>query len=285
MRAQTFQTRQTMHNSTFEVFHYHDAQPARVELHHHDFYEVYFFQSDTAEYRVEGKTYRLQYKDLLLINPQELHQPVVEAGRDYERIVLWIDRAYLDSFSGEGMDLARCFDPALPTHTNLLRAAPSGKRAIEAHLMKLAAEAYGDAYGSRVYAQALFLQFMVELNRLAMQQAQKVMPQHPGGELPSRALSYIGAHYAEELSLGLIAERLFVSKYHLSHAFSRSVGTSVYRYITLKRLQMAKQMLQEGQAPGAVSRSCGFADYASFYRAFRAEYGAGPREYCKRLTP
>ena len=282
MQAQAFQTRQTMHTGTFEVFHYYDAQPSRVALHHHDFYEIYFFESDTAEFRVEGKTYRLQNEDLLLINPMELHQPLVEAGRDYERIVLWINKAYLDSYSKEGIDLARCFDPALPSHVNLLRATPAGKRAIGAHLRKLADEAYSDSYGSPIYAQALFLQLMVELNRLAGQPLQRVLPQHTGGDLTSRVLSYIGAHYAEDLSLDLLAEQFFVSKYHLSHAFSQSVGTGVYRYIILKRLLMAKQMLLEGQMPGTVSRSCGFPDYASFYRAFRAEYGAGPKAYMKR---
>ena len=73
-----------------------------------------------------------------------------------------------------------------------------------------------------------------------------------------------------------------MSKYHLSHTFTATVGTSVYRYIILKRLLMAKQMLQEGHPPGTVSRGCGFPDYASFYRAFRAEYGAAPKDFQNR---
>jgi len=69
-----------------------------------------------------------------------------------------------------------------------------------------------------------------------------------------------------------------VSKYHLSHEFSSIVGTSVYRYIMLKRLLIAKQMLSSGISPGAVCINCGFGDYANFFRAFKAQYGISPRD-------
>ena len=82
-----------------------------------------------------------------------------------------------------------------------------------------------------------------------------------------------------ELSLDALAGELFVSKYHLSHAFSREVGVSVYRYILMRRLMMARQLLTAGEPAGQVCRSCGFADYTSFYRAFKSEYGISPREF------
>ena len=38
-RHHRFDIRQTMRNTTFEVFRYKDAYPKEVALHHHDFYE------------------------------------------------------------------------------------------------------------------------------------------------------------------------------------------------------------------------------------------------------
>lgn len=64
--------------------------------------------------------------------------------------------------------------------------------------------------------------------------------------LISQVLDYINAHYFEQLSLGQLASEFYISKYHLSHEFNRVVGTSVYRYIILKRLVIAKQMLAGG---------------------------------------
>ena len=94
--------------------------------------------------------------------------------------------------------------------------------------------------------------------------------------LISNVLLYIGDHYDKPLSLEMLSQKFYVSKYHLSHEFSRIVGTSIYRYVMLKRLVMARQMLSNGIAPGTVSISCGFSDYSNFYRAFRAHYGISP---------
>ena len=98
-RAQTFDPRQVMHTDTFEVFHYRQPRPDGVEVHHHDFYEVYFLLNGQVDYWVEGQVYRMKPGDLLLINPMELHRPILEQGMVYERFVLWINKEFLESIS------------------------------------------------------------------------------------------------------------------------------------------------------------------------------------------
>ena len=92
-------------------------------------------------------------------------------------------------------------------------------------------------------------------------------------------VDYINAHYAEEITLDHLAQKFYVSKYHLSHEFSRVVGSGVYRYILLKRLLMARELLMLATPPGEVALRCGFQEYSNFYRAFRTHYGASPRSY------
>ncbi len=266
-----------MEKNTFEVFHYCDPKPETVAVHHHDFYEIYFFLSGEVEYRVEGRTYLLKPGDLLLINPRELHQPIVKPGATYERIVLWIDKNYLESFAVGESSLTKCFDIQSPTHSNILRPTGIQRSTITEYLNNMIKESYGDNYGNELSAVGVFLQFMVEINRLALQKGKTAEPVKDT-LLVTQVLSFINEHYNEDLSLESIAQKFFVSKYHLSHEFSRSVGTSVYRYIMLKRLLNAKELLTEGFAPGAVYHKCGFQDYANFYRAFKAEYGVSPKE-------
>ncbi len=278
-RSQNFDPRQVMQKNTFEIFHYHDPRPGTVEVHHHDFYEVYLLLSGNVAYWVEGRIIRLKPGDLLFINPMELHKPLSDPEDPVcERFVLWIDREYLEGLSTEQTPLASCFDTQLPEHTHLIRLPSAERAAVTARMGELVRESYSKDFGSNISAEGIFLQLMVQLNRLAFG-ATKQQEDEQLSPLVRKAMQYIAENLSGELSLADIADKLFVSKYYLSHAFSREVGVSVYRYVMLRRLLLARQMLLDGEAAGQVCRSCGFADYTSFYRACKSEYGISPREF------
>ncbi|WP_367924157.1 AraC family transcriptional regulator [uncultured Ruthenibacterium sp.] len=278
-RNQHFTSRQHMLRRSFEIYRYCDAQPGEISLHHHDFYEVYLFLGGHVCYNVESRNYHLLPGDILLIGPTELHQPRIEKDAGvYERMVLWLDKTFLESLSTDATSLTRCFDVSVPGHTNLLRLAPAVRAEFQRLLEQLALENESQRYGAEVMCRGLLLQVMVELNRMAESLPPDGAGEKDAGVVP-QVLRYINEHYTDPLSLELLASKFFVSKYHLSHAFNRVVGTSVYRYIVQKRLVIAKQMLAGGVAPTDVYRHCGFGDYANFYRAFKAEYHISPKQY------
>ena len=271
-RSQRFDPRQTMRSDTFEIFHYKEPRPDAVDVHLHDFYEVYFLLGGNVEYWVEGRILRPEAGDLLLINPMELHRPIVHPeSPTYERIVLWVNKTYLESLTEDGQ-LSRCFDPSLP---NLIRPTAPERTMLTAWLSGLVRESYSREFCSEYSAFGIFLQFMVQLNRIALQ-TQPQQEEKAVSNLVDQVLHYIGRHISEELTLDTLAERFYVSKYHLSHTFTKEVGVSLHRYITLRRLLMARQLLSTGMSAGQVSTACGFSDYTSFYRAFKAEYGISP---------
>lgn len=279
-RSQRFDPRQTMQRDTFEVFHYREPRPNAVEVHHHDFYEVYYLLSGQVEYWVDGRIIRMLPGDLLLINPLELHRPILDqASPVYERIVLWINKEFLEGLNFGNAGLNTCFDTARPGHTHLIRTSTTERTALTARMGELVREFYSRDFGSELSAHGLFLQFMVQLNRMATRTQSQQEETQSLSPLIQKVLTYIADHIQENLSLEDIADQMFVSKYHLSHAFSREVGVSVYRYVMLRRLMMARQLLQAGESAGQVCRSCGFSEYTSFYRAFKSEYGVSPRTF------
>lgn len=276
-QSQNFDPRQVMRKDSFEVFHYRQPRPAGVEVHHHDFYEVYFLIGGEVEYWVDGRILKMAPGDLLLINPMELHRPMLtENNRIYERIVVWIDPAFLASFD-QG-SLCSCFDHNHPDHTHLIHLSAAERTGVTALLGDLVRESYSQEYGSEMSAYGAFLQFMVQLNRLSRRTRQQEESRQQS-ELVQQVLAYIADHLSQSMSLEELADRFYVSKYYLSHTFSREVGVSLYRYIMLRRLLLARQLLGQGMPAGKVSESCGFADYTSFYRAFKTEYGISPREF------
>ena len=282
-KHERFDGRQTMKNSTYEVFRYKDNYPKEVALHHHDFYEIYFFLSGNVQYNIESRSYLLTPGDVLLISPMELHQPMFGAEqKTYERIVLWIDKQYLENLSLPGQELHRCFDTTLRGHTNLLRPEGVSRQFLQFLMEQLMAELSKDDPFRETCALTYMVQVLIHLNRLALEnrQAEQISGQETA---VYNILGYINEHYQEDLTLDHLANRFFISKYHLSREFQRLVGTSVHRYIVQKRLVMAKQMLSQGLPSSDVYQRCGFGDYSNFYRAFKQEYQISPKDFVLRL--
>lgn len=279
-----FNPRQKMQSPDYELQYKRDSDLQNVELHHHDFFEVYFLISGDVTYLIENRICHVLPGDVLLISPRELHQVQIKPEMAaYERYVLWIDTHLIQQLGGADMDLYQGFDSTRPEYRNRLRLKPEEQLQMKGMLQQLYEETHGSDFGAQQLRECLLTQLLILINRLVAQE-------DPWEEEPSRtnrtvslAIGYISQHYAEKITLESLAERFYISKYHLSHEFNRCVGTSVYRYVQKKRLLAARQLIAQGQKPNDVYSACGFGDYAGFYRAFKAEYHICPREYEKAV--
>lgn len=280
----SFDPRQKMLRPDFEVAHKWDTDLKDVELHHHDFYEVDFLISGDVTYVIESRVYHVQPGQMLIINPRELHQVYIQPdAAPYERYMLWIAPSLLQSLSSEQTDLCRCFDMSRPHYGNLIHLPAEQRRSIPAMMETLLKEQEQPAYGSDLLRRNLLTELMIHINRLTDIPNTTAEANSDTQTMVARVIDYINAHYHEPLSLDILAERFFVSKYHLSHEFTHQMGIGIYQYIQKKRLLIARQLMTQGQKPVEVYALCGFGDYAAFFRAFRKVYGLSPRAYVQSL--
>ncbi len=284
LQPQHFNAKQQMNGMDFELQYKRDTVLNDVELHHHDFYELYYLVSGDVTYTIESKLYKVLPGDVLLLSPKELHQVHIQADRSaYERYVLWLSPDFVERLSSGSCNLLHALDPARPGYTNQLRLQGNDRQRVLSLLEQLYQEDQEEAFGSDLLRQSLLIQFLVTVNRLSLGQELPFEDLSRSSKTVTQVIEYIHLHYADPLSLDLLAEKFFVSKYHLSHEFQRQVGTGVYRYIQKKRLQIARHLLSQGRKPNEVASLCGFPDYAGFYRAFKAEYGSSPREFASSI--
>ena len=277
---QNFKINQQMIGRDFELQYKRDSYLKDVELHHHDFYEIYYLISGDVTYTIESRLYKVLPGDILLISPKELHQVHIQAERSvYERYVLWLRPEIIQALSSEKSNLFHALDPGRPGYGNQLRLSAGDRARVLSLLEQLYQEDQAAAFGSDLLPMSLRTQLLITVNRLALGQELPLEDLPRSSKTVAQVIEYIRLNYAEELSLDLLAEKFYVSKYHLSHEFQRQVGTGVYRYIQKKRLQIARHLLSQGKKPGEIYSQCGFSDYAGFYRAFRAEYGTSPKEF------
>ena len=124
------------------------------------------------------------------------------------------------------------------------------------------------------------IQILVQLYRIfSDQEAAPLKAEKP--ELLDRVLAYVETHLAEKITLEEISRLFFVSESTISQTFRKKMGVSFHRCVTQRRLIAAKALIAEGIALEVVGHQVGFADYSSFYRAFKQEYGISPRQYRK----
>jgi AraC-like DNA-binding protein len=70
-----------------------------------------------------------------------------------------------------------------------------------------------------------------------------------------------------------------LTRYDLARQFRLVLGTSPYRYLLMRRLELARAQLHRGRALADVALETGFADQAHFTRAFRNAFGLTPGRY------
>jgi two-component system response regulator YesN len=97
----------------------------------------------------------------------------------------------------------------------------------------------------------------------------------------SRAIEYVRRHYASDLSLGAVADAVFVSKYYLSHLFQKEMKTTFSGYICRIRIEMAKRFIKEDHTAQIqeIAGRVGFNDANYFTKVFKKFSGVTPKEY------
>ncbi|WP_410510864.1 response regulator [Paenibacillus sp. BR2-3] len=98
-----------------------------------------------------------------------------------------------------------------------------------------------------------------------------------------KCINYIDANYMEDISLDLVANRLFFSPNYLSVIFKSYLGVSFTKYLSDIRLERAVQLLGiSDMKVYEIAGKVGFKDEKYFYRVFKAKYGLTPDEYRKK---
>jgi AraC-like DNA-binding protein len=70
-----------------------------------------------------------------------------------------------------------------------------------------------------------------------------------------------------------------LTRYDLARQFRIVLGTSPYRYLLMRRLELAREQMHRGRALADVALEAGFADQAHLTRVFRSAFGLTPGRY------
>lgn len=261
-------------SENLKLFHLSDKRQWTCPYHYHDFDKITIFFQGHVSYDVEGTAYDLQPFDIIVIPAGRIHRPVIYGDAVYERIIAYISPSYLKGYERRGCQAGQIFTaPNAP----ILRQ-PQEAGSLYNVLCRLRRAWADTGPESPLLQETLFTEFMIHLTRALQKDSVHVVKKGRQNEKIRSLLHYIETHLNEDLSIPRLAAAFFMSPDYLMHLFKAETGMTAASYITTKRLQKARHLMQEGRALTEICYDCGFTNYSTFYRAWKNRYHTSPKE-------
>ena len=260
----------------FDLAHKIDKSPMRYAFHSHYFYEIYLLASGNVTYYIENEICSVSKGDVIVIPPGKVHRTIIKEGSLYDRYVLWLYPEYISGNEGIQKLTEDVTSLLEEKNTSIISFGRNGDYFIN-KLFEILTKADGDnGKHSRSVCESCITML---LN--SMLEALESAPAKPSetDDLISRVISRINHDIAGAPSLDELSGEFHVSKYYLSHRFKEYTGTSVHQYILMKKINMAKDLLDKGFRTSDVYERCGFSTYSNFYKTFVKLTGKPPKEF------
>ncbi|OWA35975.1 hypothetical protein B9G55_08850 [Saccharibacillus sp. O16] len=101
-----------------------------------------------------------------------------------------------------------------------------------------------------------------------------------------KVVRYIEEHYAEPITLGSMAELVYLNASYLSSLFKSRLGRSFVEILTEVRVREASErLLHTEEKIASIAYETGFSNIRHFNRVFKAETGRTPKEFRETLRP
>lgn len=254
---------------------------ASYAYHRHDGCEIYLFLSGNVKLYIEQTCLLPAPGSLVILNESEMHRIQTLDDTVYDRIVINIRREYIEQIASDEASLSDCFYKRPPGENNIRILPPDALKEFLNLYKGLESSAAPNCYGSLIVQKAYASLLLLFVNRQFQNSPafyQNTMPKYIVG-----TMQYIESHLAEPLCLSVLAKRFHISESYLSTQFKYHTGLTLRTYLLDRKINCAKNLLQQGYNVTDACYLSGFNDYANFIRSFKQMVGVTPGKYKKKV--
>lgn len=254
-------------------------EAAHRDFHFHEQYEIYLLLEGEIAYYVEQSRCSMKPGDLILFTDQEIHKAVNLSRTPFTRMVIHLDPLYVWQFCTPQTNLLRCFHQHRPGVNNIISLNPEQLERFQKYFYQLQGSHAAGEYGADILGISALMRLLLMINESFL-----FLPDQDPEFYSHRlqpVMSYIDRHVAEPITLDSIAQVCSLDKYYLSHLFKRETGSTIFQYILVKRISIARELLSMGTSVAETCVQSGFGDYANFIRTFKKTTGYSPGHFKK----
>lgn len=248
--------------------------------HFHNFYEIYYLVEGERYYFIENTNYHVQKGTLVFIPSNHIHKTYSDPEKSggHERILIEFGEPFLQKVSG--LFQTNNLEEILSKKMSVISFHGKNQKYVEdlfEHISWELTQRQSD-YEAAVCADFIKLLILILRNK----GTETNLSMSPKQQKVREISNYISKNYASNLSLDLLAEQFYISKYHLCHLFKEITGFTVIEYINTTRIRESERLLIDTDLKiSQISEKVGYDSVTHFERVFKECFGKTPVNYRK----
>lgn len=245
--------------------------------------EMHYFKKAEGHYCINNDIYPIEPRTLMIIRKNELHRYIPLKERSFiHKITLYLTRSIFNELpSGIKKrivdDLINCRENS----PHLIKFSADEAAAVEL-IFDLIGREWANKEGDYRMIIVNNLINLFILIRRAISPKKELVERSGEPAFLKRLLDYVDENHMRPVALSDIAAELSYSPFYISHIIKTYTGFTFKEYLTGKRMQRAKELLEETDLK--VIKICfdtGFASIDAFNREFKKMAKMTPTQYRK----
>lgn len=259
---------------------YHSiVKPGKRALreHHHVECELSLIVSGSGIYNVSGTEYSFSAGDMFLFGSDEAHcvtditSSLNILNIHFEPRILW-----------EHSDCAVLLNIFTNRNKNFKNMFLKNDTTLQTFITDIENEMITQNQGYRIKIQYSLFSALIHIIR-TYDYTKSLPPSSPKNEIANKlidAIAYIDNNLEKNLTLKEIASHACMVETYFSSIFKKFNGISPWKYITIKRVEKAIDLIQNtNMTKLEIAEKCGFSTSSNFYKAFFNITGKKPSDY------
>lgn len=234
--------------------------------HSHAFTELFYVRDGRGEFLLEDKIYPISKDDLIIVNPHINHTEISKGTPPLSYFTVGVEGV---CFSFNDQKEYRIFNC----------------RKKEADLLfyfnSLFQELDNQSKGYEKICNYLLHILILQLQRITDSPFELITAQHPSKEC-AYIKRYLDSNYSENITLDHLSALSHLNKYYLSHEFTKYYGISPMNYLSRKRIDVCKELLENTDyGISDIAHLVGFSSQSYLSQSFRKSCGMTAGTYRK----
>ena len=234
--------------------------------HSHAFTELFYVRDGRGEFLLEDNIYPISKDDLIIVNPHINHTEISKGTPPLSYFTVGVEGV---CFSFNNQKEYRIFNC----------------RKKEADLLfyfnSLFQELDKQSEGYEKICNYLLHILILQLQRITDSPFELITAQHPSKEC-AYIKRYLDSNYSENITLDHLSALSHLNKYYLSHEFTKYYGISPMNYLSRKRIDVCKELLENTDyGISDIAHLVGFSSQSYLSQSFRKSCGMTAGTYRK----